>query len=163
MGVQLMGVQWVKARDFRMVGELNWVFSGKARGPKGTLRAVHLVTAHRLPIKRHTKITGKANPYDPTWALSLEKRLALKMTDSRQGRRTWLDLWRRQEGRWAHGGEAMTTRTGWHSHHTVWRSHGGSDTADNRVLRHPTCHRQVHHALGSTRMPPPVTRGFGKA
>ena len=43
------GVQWVKARYFHTVGERNWVFSGKARGPKGKLRAVHLFTAHSRP------------------------------------------------------------------------------------------------------------------
>jgi RNA-directed DNA polymerase len=157
------GVQWVKARYFHTVGERNWVFSGKARGPKGKLRAVHLFTAHSVSIQRHTKINGEANPYDPQWEPYFEKRLALKMAASLKGRRTLLALWRRQGGRCPHCGEVMTTLTGWHSHHRVWRSHGGSDTADNRVLLHPTCHRQVHHALGSTCMPPPVTRGFGKA
>jgi RNA-directed DNA polymerase len=157
------GVQWVKARYFHTVGERNWVFSGKARGPKGKLRAVHLFTAHSVSIQRHTKINGEANPYDPQWEPYFEKRRALKMAASLKGRRTLLALWRRQGGRCPHCGEAITTLTGWHSHHRVWRSHGGSDTAENRVLLHPTCHRQVHHALGSTCMPPPVPRGFGKA
>ena len=157
------GVQWVKARSFHTVGERHWVFSGKARGPKGKLRAVHLLTAPSISIQRHTQINGEANPYDPQWEPYVEKRLALKMAASLKGRRTLLALWRRQGGRCPPCGEAITTLTGWHSHHKVGRSPGGSDTADNRVLRHPTCHRQVHHALGSTRMPPPVTRGFGKA
>jgi RNA-directed DNA polymerase len=157
------GVRWVKARYFHTLGERHWVFSGKARGPKGTLRAVHLFTAHSLSITRHTKINGEANPYDPQWEPYFEKRLALKMAASLKGRRTLLALWRRQDGRCPHCGEAITTLTGWHSHHKVWRSHGGSDTADNRVLLHPTCHRQVHHTLGSPRIPPSVTRGFGKA
>jgi hypothetical protein len=38
-----------------------------------------------------------------------------------------------------------------------------NDTADNRVLLHPTCHSQVHHARGSTCVPHPVARVFGKA
>jgi RNA-directed DNA polymerase len=157
------GKRWVKARDFHTIGDRNWVFSGMARGPKGKLQAVHLFSAHSLPIKRHTKINSEANPYDPKWELYFEKRLALKMAASLKGRRTLLNLWRRQGGRCPHCGEAITPLTRWHSHHKVWRSHGGSDAAVNRVLLHPTCHRQVHHALGSTRMPPPVTRGFGKA
>jgi len=157
------GVRWVKARYFHTIDDRNWVLSGKARGPKGQLQAVHLFTAHSLPITRHTKIHSEANPYDPQWELYLEKRLDLKMATSFKGRKTLLHLWRRQHGRCSHCGEAITTLTGWHSHHKVWRSHGGSDTADNQVLLHPTCHRQVHHSLGSTRMPPPVTRGFGKA
>ena len=157
------GLRWVKARYFHSIGDRNWVFSGEVRDPKGKRQAVHLFSAHRLPIKRHTKIKGKANPYHPQWELYFEKRLARKMTDSLQGHRTLLNLWRRQDGRCPHCGAAITPLTGWHSHHKVWRSHGGSDTADNRVLLHPTCHRQIHHALDSTGMPPPVTRGFGKA
>ena len=157
------GVRWVKARYFHTIDDRNWVLSGKARGPKGQLQAVHFFTAHSLPITRHTKIHSEANPYDPQWELYLEKRLGLKMATSFKGRKTLLHLWRRQHGRCSHCGEAITTLTGWHSHHKDWRSHGGSDTADNQVLLHPTCHRQVHHSLGSTRMPPPVTRGFGKA
>jgi RNA-directed DNA polymerase len=157
------GVRWVKARYFHTRGDRHWVFSGKVRGPQGSLQAVDLFTAHSLPIKRHTKINSQANPYDPQWELYLEKRLNLKMAASFRGRKTLLRLWRRQHGRCLHCGEAITTRTGWHSHHKVWRSQGGSDAADNRVLLHPTCHRQVHHALGSTCMLPPVARGSGKA
>src|ERR1043166_3839544 len=145
------GVRWVKARYFHTIDDRNWVLSGKARGPQGQLQAVHLLTAHSLPITRHTKIHSEANPYDPQWELYLEKRLGLKMATSFKGRKTLLYLWRRQHGRCSHCGEAITTLTGWHSHPKVWRSHGGSDTADNQVLLHPTCHRQVHHSLGSTR------------
>jgi RNA-directed DNA polymerase len=65
------GVQWVKARYFHPIGARNWVFSGKVRGPKGPLEAVHLCTAHRLPITRHTKINGEANR-PPMGALSGE-------------------------------------------------------------------------------------------
>ena len=32
----------------------------------------------------------------------------------------------------------------WHIHHRIWRSLGGSDTADNLELLHANCHRQVH-------------------
>ena len=61
------GVRWVKARYFHTIDNRNWVLSGKARGPKGQLQAVHLFTAHSLPITRHTKIHSEANPYDPQW------------------------------------------------------------------------------------------------
>lgn len=40
--------------------------------------------------------------------------------------------------------EKITKLTGWHSHHMVWRSLGGSDLQENRVLLHPNCHAQVH-------------------
>src|SRR4029450_8875645 len=123
-------------------------------------QTVRLFTAPSLPIIRHTKINSQVNPYDPQWEPYLEQRQGLKMAASLQGRRTLLYLWQRQEGRCPHCGEAITTITGWHNHHKVWRSHGGSDTTDNRVLLHPTCHSQVHHARGSTCGPHPVTRVF---
>jgi len=31
-----------------------------------------------------------------------------------------------------------------HIHHRIWRSEGGSDTADNLELLHANCHRQIH-------------------
>jgi RNA-directed DNA polymerase len=157
------GTQWVKARYFHAIEGHNWVFVGKVRGPKGCLRAVRLFTAHSLHITRHIKIHNHVNPYDPQWELYLEKRLGRQMTDAFRGRKTLLSLWKRQRGRCPHCHEAITTTTGWHSHHKVWRSHGGSDTVDNRVLLHPTCHRQIHFSLGSTRAPHPVTGVFGKA
>ena len=157
------GVRWVKARYFHALGDRHWVFSGEVRGRKGQPQVVHLFTAHTLPITRHTKIASRVNPYDPQWEVYLETRLGRHMAASLQGRKTLLVLWKRQRGRCPHCHELITTTTGWHAHHKVWRSLGGSYTMDNRVLLHPTCHRQVHHTLGSTHRPPPVTRGFGKA
>ena len=154
------GAQWVKARYFHALGDRTWVFSGEVRGRKGHLQAVHLFTAHSLPITRHTKIESRVNPYDPQWELYLEARLSRAMAASLRGRRSILSLWQRQQGRCPHCGEVITMTTGWHNHHKVWRSHGGSATADNRVLLHPTCHYQVHHGSGSTCMPHPVTRVF---
>jgi RNA-directed DNA polymerase len=157
------GVRWVKARYFHTFGDRHWVFSGEVRGPKGHPQVVHLFTAPSLPMTRHTKIASRVNPYDPQWEVYLEKRLGRTMAASFQGRKTLLALWKRQRGRCPHGHELITTTTGWHAHHKVWRSHGGSHTLDNRVLLHPTCHRQLHVSPGSLCVPPPITRGFGKA
>jgi RNA-directed DNA polymerase len=157
------GVRWVKARYFHALGDRHWVFSGEVRGPKGHPQVVSLFTAHSLPITRPTKIVNRVNPDDPAWEVYLETRLGRTMAASFRGRKTLLALWKRQRGRCPHCHELITTTTGWHAHHKVWRSHGGRHTMDNRVLLHPTCHRQVHHTLGSPRRPPPVTRGFGKA
>jgi RNA-directed DNA polymerase len=157
------GARWVKARYFRSTDTRSWVFSGEVRGTTALPRTVRLYAAHGLHIKRHTKIKSTVNPYDPRWEIYLEERLGLKMAASLTGRHTLLYLWKRQNGRCPHCGEAITKITGWHNHHKVWRSHGGTDAADNRVLLHPTCHRQVHHPHGFTGVPHPVTRVFGKA
>ncbi|MGZ3356579.1 MAG: HNH endonuclease, partial [Isosphaeraceae bacterium] len=44
----------------------------------------------------------------------------------------------------SHPWQKITTATGWHNHHIVWRTHGGKDTIENRVLVHPNCHQQIH-------------------
>ncbi|MGI9306233.1 MAG: group II intron reverse transcriptase/maturase [Gammaproteobacteria bacterium] len=138
------GQRWVKARYFHSIGDRNWVFTGEVRGPKGEPSAVHLFAAHSVRITRHVKVNGKVNPYDPDWELYLEKRQTRTMAASMRGRNALLSLWKRQQGRCPRCGEAITPETGWHKHHIVYRSHGGSDTLDNQVLLHPVCHRQLH-------------------
>jgi len=89
-----------------------------------TRHDVRLFRASSVPIRRHTKIKGDANPYDPEWEPYFEARLGLRMAWNLRGRRQLLCLWKEQR---------ITHLTGWHSHHLVWRTHGCSDRAENRV------------------------------
>jgi RNA-directed DNA polymerase len=157
------GARGGKARDVRPLGGRNWVFTGTVRGPKGQPRAVQWCAAHRLPITRHPKMASQANPDAPPGEHVREARLGRKMIAPVKGRKAWLSLWKRHQGRWPHGHAGITMTTGWHLHHKVWRSHGGSDPVDKRVVLHPTCHSHLHQALGSTSRPRPVTRAFGTA
>ncbi len=149
---------WIKARYWPRQGCRNWVFTGTVNG-----KPIRLARAADTPIRRHVKIRGDANPYDPAQEAYFERRLDRKMEVSLAGRRTLLYLWKRQHGRCPVCHTAITERTGWHSHHVRERSLGGPDTADNRVLLHPTCHRQVHSQEYSVPVPRPVTRASGKA
>jgi RNA-directed DNA polymerase len=74
--------QWIRRKYFHPVEERNWVFTGTVPGKGGTTRTVMLFKAALLPIKRHAKIQGEANPYDPRWELYFEKRLGVKMEES---------------------------------------------------------------------------------
>ncbi len=146
--------RWVKNKYFHTVGNHNWTFSGTTTD-LGKLTVRHLVRAADVPIQRHTKVRGETNPYDPTWETYFERRLDVKMEANLQGRKRLLYLWTRQQGICPHCRLKITKLTGWHSHHKVWRSKGGSDAADNRVLLHPECHRQVHRLEldGGSRVP----------
>jgi RNA-directed DNA polymerase len=73
-----------------------------------------------------------------------EERLGDKMKDNLSGRRKLLYLWEEQNGICPVCNQKITELMAWHNHHIVWRSKGGSDKAENRVLLHPNCHRQVH-------------------
>ena len=112
--------------------------------PCSTLPPVFVLLLSIDHIVRHRKIKGEANPYDPQWEIYFEQRLGLKMLDTLQGRRQLRRLWIEQDGLCPVCQQKITELTGWHNRHIVWRSHGGTDTIDNRVLLHPICHRQVH-------------------
>jgi RNA-directed DNA polymerase len=136
--------RWIKNKYFHTVGGRQWVFQGEITGKDGRPQTIRLFHAASVPIKRHAKIKGQANPYDPAWEVYLEERLGVKMTDGLQGRRTLLRLWQEQRGICPVCGEKITKLTGWHNHHIVWRTKGGGNDIENRMLLHPNCHSQVH-------------------
>ena len=149
--------RWVKRKYFKTVGNRNWVFYGDLNG-----KELHLFSTTSMPIQRHTKIKGKANPYDPEWEIYFEERLAAKMTKDIAGHRQLLHIWVAQEGLCPICSQKITRKTGWHNHHVVWRSKGGPDTMDNRILLHPDCHRKVHSQHLHTEKPCPA-RGISEA
>jgi RNA-directed DNA polymerase len=136
--------KWIKAKYFDSIDGRHWVFSGQISNQEGQLRRLHLESAAKTAIQRHVKIKGQANPYDAKWETYFEQRLGVKMAANLRGRRALFYLWREQQGRCLICQEKITRLTGWHNHHLVWRVNGGTDGADNRVLLHPECHRQVH-------------------
>ena len=118
-----------------------------------------LCLASATPInKKYPKIKGDCTPYDPAWELYLEERLGVKMEKSLQGKRRWTFLWKEQGGICPICSQPITQVTGWHNHHIVYKTLGGTDGVENRVLIHPNCHRQVH-AKGLTVSKPRPVKG----
>ena len=141
------GRYWVKDRYFPKRGGRTWTFGYKT-GVKlkdGKDQIFRLVYASETPIERWTQIKGEANPFDPAWDSYFEKRAGLKWTLSVPGRRKLAYLWWRQRGICPVCKDSITKITGWHVHHIVRRTDGGSDNANNLCLLHETCHHQVHH------------------
>jgi len=136
--------KWIKDKYFTTVGGDNWVFQGTVVGKEGAINAVYLLKASKVTIKRHPKIKGEANPYDPIWEEYFERRLDVKMDETLKGRRQLLTLYKEQEGICPVCRQEITEITEWHRHHIIWRSNGGKNTIENLVLLHPECHRQVH-------------------
>jgi RNA-directed DNA polymerase len=136
--------RWVKIKYFNRPGDRLWRFRGIVADGDGGLRTVFLYRARSTVIRRHVKIRGAANPYDPAWELYFEERLATQMASTLTGRGTARYLWLEQDGKCRVCGQPLTLEEGWHVHHLLWRSHGGLDLIDNLVLLHPNCHRQVH-------------------
>jgi len=157
------GKKWVKDKYFLPIEGRKWVFSGRIRGKDGAIRPIQLLRAVDTPIERHTKIQSAANPYDPKWEPYFEHRLDLKMAADLKKKRKLLYLWKEQGGLCPICHQKITKLTGWHCHHIVWRVYGGDDRAENRVLLHPNCHRQVHAHKEFTVVKPRPVKGVRKA
>ena len=136
--------RWIKEKYFHSIGQRNWVFCGEVEEQDGTTRKVQLFYAHTVPIERHTKIKGDANPYDPEWERYFEERLGVKMVHNLKGKRQLSSLWKEKHGLCPVCHQKITKLTGWNNHHIVRLVDGGADWRENRVLLHPNCHRQVH-------------------
>ena len=136
--------RWVKEKYFHAIDQRHWVFCGEGIGRNDKPIRVRLFAAADVTIKRHIKIKGEANPYDPEWEPYFERRLELKMANELKGRRQLLYLWREQNGLCPVCQQKITKLTGWHSHHIVRRVDGGSEWLSNRLLLHPQCHNKVH-------------------
>jgi len=150
------GKRWVKDRYCGRSGNRNWRFCGKAKDQEGNTTHNWLCLASATPITRYNKIKGDCNPYDPTWEISLEERLSVKMAKTLQGKRRLMYLWKEQGGLCPSCNQPITHVTGWHNHHIVYKTLGGTENAENRVLIHPNCHRHVHATGLTVSKPRPV-------
>jgi RNA-directed DNA polymerase len=61
------GKRWIKDKYFKVYKHRNWVFTGSSPEKDGTSKTIRLFFASNTPIRRHIKVKGQANPYDPHW------------------------------------------------------------------------------------------------
>jgi RNA-directed DNA polymerase len=114
-------------------GRRPWVFHGTTVGPKGEGKGHALRKAADMPLRRHTTLQAAAHPDDPQGEVYCEQRLGVAMEAHLQGRRRLRHLWKEPKGICPVCQQRITTWTGWHNPHIVWRALGGSDLAANRV------------------------------
>jgi len=73
----MKGAQWVKNRYFRADADRSWDFATK--GPaEGSTSGFRLFRAMTIPITRHVKVRGLANPFDPVWTTYFARRRTAK-------------------------------------------------------------------------------------
>jgi len=131
---------WIKKRYFRMNEQgRDWNFFGRKNGKEAAL-----IKAGDVKIKRHVKVKGQSNPYDPEWEVYFENRLYSKTAETLKGYRKIYRLWQEQDGNCPVCRQKFAGQNDWHKHHIKWKVNGGENTIDNLVLLHPNCHRQVH-------------------
>ena len=137
-------VDWVRKKYFHSVELRNWVFAGMGTDRYGVPRQATLYTLADTPIRRHQKVKGSYNPFDPADERYGETLRQQRLLNSKCHRKQWLSLYQSQAGRCALCQGAITQETNWENHHIIYRSMGGPDTLANRVLLHPVCHIRVH-------------------
>ena len=134
----------MRAKYFARTGEGRWTFQGTVTDKGGGKHPVSLMAAQAVRIRRHVKVRGDANPYDRSWELYFEERLAAQMASTLTGRATRRYFWLEQGGKCLVCSQPLAREEEWQIHHLRWRVDGGGETADNLVLLHANCHRQVH-------------------
>lgn len=84
----MKGARWVRTRYFQIDGHRSWDFATK--GPAdGITSGFRLFRAMTIPITRHVKVRGLANPFDPVWATYFARRRATKRSVKLFGTTPW--------------------------------------------------------------------------
>jgi RNA-directed DNA polymerase len=148
--------EWIRKKYFHTVGERNWVFAASIANEEDSKELKELYQLSGTAIKRHKKINGAYNPYDPEWEMYGEKLRQERMLENMSHRKQWIRMYVEQGGLCAVCNGKITKTTGWHDHHIEYRMYGGSDALGNRVLLHPNCHAQVHSTGLKVTKPAPL-------
>lgn len=152
-------LDWIGAKYFRPVENRNSVFCTSIMNEAGEKKAIRLYALEATPIERHKKISGSYNPYDPAMEAMGEKLRTDRMLKTLRYRKQVLSLYQSQNGLCMLCKNPITRETGWHDHHIIYRSQGGRDSLDNRVLLHPICHQQLHARALTVNKPAPQASG----
>ncbi len=82
------GARWVRRRYFHVDGNRSWEFATKS--PVGSdINRLRLFRAMTIPIVRHVKIRGLANPFDPAWVTYFTRRRTVKRSVELFGATPW--------------------------------------------------------------------------
>ena len=153
--------KWIKKKYYTSIGNRDWVF--KAPSPKGTNKGLTLEDPTIIPIKRHPRINAAANPFDPSWETYFEERASARMMDTLSRRKKVLSIWCSQGKKCPVCKQGFSKEIGWHLHHILEKTKGGTDKISNLVMVHPNCHRQIHCGSIYVVKPVLVKRGLIKA
>jgi RNA-directed DNA polymerase len=77
--------RWFKPKYFERRRDCDWSFFGETCDDEGRPNKVWLYYAKSTPIKRHVKVKGEANPYDPTYETYFEEREGAHMLETFRG------------------------------------------------------------------------------
>lgn len=132
---------WIKQNYFEQGITLKAFQSKESKGEKKEVRLVELA---KIPIIRHYKLRGEANPYSSQWKKYFEERQRGLWKKHPYTKGYVGKIWRNQSGRCPVCQQLINLESVWERHHKKPRKEGGGDELTNLVLIHPTCHKQLH-------------------
>jgi RNA-directed DNA polymerase len=116
-----------------------WVFGDKETG-------AHMLKFSWFRIQRHTMVSKKHSPDDPTLREYWEKRQRKRnATESEKMNRTRQKVAKKQDYKCPVCGESIFNDEPLHLHHKIPRCKGGKDTVKNLVWLHQYCHHKTHY------------------
>lgn len=74
------GTGWVRQKYFHAEGNRTWVFAAQTK-VNGLTQRLRLFRTATIPIVRHVKIRGKANPFDSAWMPYFARRRTATVSD----------------------------------------------------------------------------------
>ena len=128
------GVKWIKRKYWRTVEGNTWTYA-TPEGPQQRELIKHAITS----TQRHTKVKGKASPFDGNllyWAKRLKNHPLTRTTigkllQKQQGKCRWCELYFREE-------DVIEVD------HITPKSEGGGEELSNKFALHRHCHDQRH-------------------
>jgi RNA-directed DNA polymerase len=130
-------LNWIKSKYYQRKEGRDWVF-GERKGK------AELFNIGAIPIQRHVKIKGEANPYDIEWRKSYFSNRNLRNNKRNIFESKQDYLWTIQEGNCPICRTSLDNDEQWHVHHLIPKNEGGSSKVNNLALLHETCHKQFH-------------------
>ena len=136
---------WIRRKYYRTFQGRAWTFSTYITDRTGDRKLLTLVCLNRIPIQRHVKVKGTASPDNPELQDYWQHR------QTRYGKSYWgsgskyrkvaqSQNWRCPVCRGAlFNGEAL------HTHHRLSLKDGGTESEENLVHLHHSCHRFLHN------------------
>src|SRR5574344_2556199 len=106
-------------------------------------KPVRLLHSKDTPIKRHIKRVAEANPFDRNDELYFEQRQIKLWKENKLQQGKLRLIWERQNHRCLICGQMFKDDEDWDIHHIVRTTDGGGDEAENLMMLHPNCHRQL--------------------
>ena len=136
--------KWVARKYFQLKSKSGWKFQAKIEDRRGNPKTIQIVKLSEIPITRHIKVKGLASPDDPALTEYWKHRQTQHGKQRFAKDSKYYFVAERQGWKCPVCGEHLFNGEEIHTHHRVRVKDGGTDSIENLVHLHKTCHIAVH-------------------